>query len=75
MDVDCAIHPVIQDWEIDVLTPEAFKIVSSVDVENLPLVPTGTRLGCPAAKVRQIVAVGLICRDHVKEAGLAKLHS
>jgi hypothetical protein len=66
-----ALHPVIRDLEIDVLTPEAQAIIAS-RVERLLLASQGTmRRGCPIANIRQIVAVGLNCRDHAKEAGLA----
>lgn len=42
----------------------------SVDVESLPQVPDGTRLGVPVSGIRQFVAIGLNYRQHALESNM-----
>ena len=43
--------------------------LSKLDVETLPKVAAGTRLGAPVANVRNFIAVGLNYADHAAETG------
>jgi 2-keto-4-pentenoate hydratase/2-oxohepta-3-ene-1,7-dioic acid hydratase in catechol pathway len=43
--------------------------LSKLDVETLPKVASGTRLGAPVASVRNFIAVGLNYADHAAETG------
>ena len=53
------------------LAPRTLDALASIDIERLPLVEAGVRLGCPIANVGKIVCVGLNYRDHAEEAGMA----
>ncbi|MCA0244537.1 MAG: fumarylacetoacetate hydrolase family protein [Proteobacteria bacterium] len=52
------------------LAPAALKALRAVDLQQLPEVPAGTRLGPPVAGVRQFIAIGLNYRRHAQEAGM-----
>lgn len=41
----------------------------TADVERLPAVAPGTRLGAPVARPRNVLAIGLNYRDHARETG------
>jgi len=43
--------------------------IAKLDVEALPKVPEGTRLGSPVARVGNFIAVGLNYADHAAETG------
>jgi 2-keto-4-pentenoate hydratase/2-oxohepta-3-ene-1,7-dioic acid hydratase in catechol pathway len=60
----------VPDWTPDWLAPEKLRALRAIDLQQLPLVPEGTRLGAPTAGVRQFVAIGLNYRQHAEEAGL-----
>ncbi len=53
------------------LSPRTQAALAAIDIERLPLVEAGVRLGCPIANVGKIVCVGLNYRDHAEEAGMA----
>ena len=53
------------------LSPRTLAALAALDIERLPLVEAGVRLGCPIANVGKIVCVGLNYRDHAEEAGMA----
>lgn len=48
-----------------------FGQLASLDIESLPKVPPGTRLGPPVARVGNFIAVGLNFADHAAETGAA----
>ena len=52
------------------LAPAALKALRAVDLQQLPEVPAGARLGPPVAGVRQFIAIGLNYRRHAQEAGM-----
>ena len=52
------------------LSPRTLAALAAIDIERLPLVEAGARLGCPIANVGKIVCVGLNYRDHAEEAGM-----
>lgn len=47
-----------------------FSVLRDADLDRLPAVPPGTRLGCPVAHVGHFIAVGLNYADHAAESGL-----
>ena len=51
------------------LAPERLAELAALDISSLPVVPDGTRLGAPVAKVWNFIAVGLNYADHAKETG------
>jgi 2,4-didehydro-3-deoxy-L-rhamnonate hydrolase len=66
-----ALSPVIADWTIDYLTPDALAVLKAIDPMKLPRVAGRPRLGNPIANFRQVVAIGLNYADHAREAGIA----
>ena len=60
----------ISDFSPDWMTPEKLSALSAIDLEKLPLVPEGTRLGAPVTGIRQFVAIGLNYRKHAEESNL-----
>ena len=57
------------------LTPEwmsrpKLQALAAIDLQRMPLVAEGTRLGAPVGGVRQFVAIGLNYRKHAEEAGM-----
>ncbi|MEG1682077.1 MAG: fumarylacetoacetate hydrolase family protein [Stenotrophomonas sp.] len=53
------------------LSPRTLAALAAIDIERLPLVEAGVRLGCPIGNVGKIVCVGLNYRDHAEEANMA----
>lgn len=60
----------VSDYAGEGLSPAAIEKLRRLDVEGLPLVPEGTRIGPPVANVRNFIAIGLNYADHAAEAGL-----
>lgn len=60
----------IPDFTPEWLAPEKLNALAAIDLERMPLVPAGTRLGAPVAGIRQFVAIGLNYRKHAQEAGM-----
>ncbi|MES2582923.1 MAG: fumarylacetoacetate hydrolase family protein [Pseudomonadota bacterium] len=60
----------VTDFTPDWLAPEKLKALEAIDLEKMPLVPAGARLGTPVAGTRQFVAIGLNYRKHAQEAGM-----
>lgn len=52
------------------LSPGGLAQIAALDLERLPLVAEGTRLGPCVAGVGKIVAIGLNYADHAREAGM-----
>ena len=58
------------------ITPESLAAglidqVRALDPRSLPIVPAGTRIGSPLARVGNFIAVGLNYADHAAESGMA----
>jgi len=66
-DLSLLVPDITPEW----LSPEKLKAIAAIDVEKLPVVPEGTRIGAPVGGVRQFVAIGLNYRKHAAEAGMA----
>lgn len=60
---------VIDDWTVETVTSERMPQIVATDLQSLPLVPDGTRLGQPLAGIRQFFCVGLNYRKHAEESG------
>ncbi len=60
----------ISDFSPEWMAPEKLQALQAIDLEKLPLVPEGTRLGTPVAGTRQFIAIGLNYRKHAEEAGM-----
>jgi 2-keto-4-pentenoate hydratase/2-oxohepta-3-ene-1,7-dioic acid hydratase in catechol pathway len=51
------------------LSPDSLARLRGLDVERLPLAPTGQRLGACVGQVRNFIAIGLNYADHAAETG------
>lgn len=60
----------ITDFTPDWLAPEKLAALTAIDLEKMPLVPEGTRLGTPIGGIRQFIAIGLNYRKHAEESGM-----
>ena len=65
-DLSLLVPDLTPDW----LAPAKLQALAAIDLNRMPLVPAGTRLGTPVAGSRQFVCVGLNYRQHAEEAGL-----
>ena len=66
-DLSLLVPDITPDW----LAPEKLQAIAAIDLEKMPVVPEGTRLGAPVSGVRQFVAIGLNYRKHAAESGMA----
>ncbi|TAJ18998.1 MAG: fumarylacetoacetate hydrolase family protein [Rugosibacter sp.] len=60
----------ITDFTPDWLAPEKLAALTAIDLEKMPLVSEGTRLGTPIGGIRQFIAIGLNYRKHAEESGM-----
>ncbi|MDM0044432.1 fumarylacetoacetate hydrolase family protein [Variovorax dokdonensis] len=60
----------VPDFTPEWLSPAKLDALAAIDLNKMPSVPAGARLGVPVAGVRQFVAIGLNYRKHAQEAGL-----
>ena len=65
-DLSLLVPDITPDW----LSPAKLQALAAIDLQKMPLVPEGRRLGAPVGGVRQFVAIGLNYRKHAEEAGL-----
>jgi len=65
-DLSLLVPDLTPDW----LAPQKLQALSAIDLEQLPLLPEGTRIGVPVNGVRQFIAIGLNYRKHAQEAGM-----
>ena len=59
----------IEDIDGQALSPSSLAQLDGIDYASLPLVQSGTRMGCPVAKVGKLLCVGLNYTDHALESG------
>ncbi|WP_025771269.1 fumarylacetoacetate hydrolase family protein [Thioalkalivibrio sp. HK1] len=59
----------VDDIDGQALSPSGLGKLSEIDYKSLPLIPSGTRLGCPVANVGKLLCVGLNYTDHALESG------
>ena len=65
-DLSLLVPDIRPEW----LSPERLGALQAIDLKQMPLLPEGTRLGCPVGGIRQFVAIGLNYRKHAAESGL-----
>ncbi|SEO08620.1 2-keto-4-pentenoate hydratase/2-oxohepta-3-ene-1,7-dioic acid hydratase (catechol pathway) [Duganella sp. CF517] len=65
-DLSALVPDLTPDW----LAPERLRALAAIDLEQLPLVDAGVRIGVPVAGIRQFIAIGLNYRKHAEESGL-----
>jgi len=66
-DLSLLVPDLTPDW----LAPEKLRAIAAIDLQKLPVVSEGTRIGAPVAGARQFVAIGLNYRKHAAESGAA----
>lgn len=59
----------IEDFTADVLSPDGISRLQGLNPANLPLAPTGSRLGSAIATPGKFLCIGLNYRDHAAETG------
>ena len=60
----------VPDITPDWLSPEKLRAIAAIDLEKLPIVPDGVRIGAPVGGARQFIAIGLNYRKHAAESGM-----
>ena len=66
-DISLLVPDITPDW----LSPEKLEAIAAIDLEKMPAVTDGTRIGAPIGGARQFIAIGLNYRKHAEEAGMA----
>ena len=61
----------ISDIEANTLSPDSLSRLAELNVDELPRVADGARLGSPVGSIGKLVCIGLNYRLHAQEAGLA----
>ncbi|WP_377705185.1 fumarylacetoacetate hydrolase family protein [Pseudoduganella sp. UC29_71] len=62
---------VMPDLTPEWLEPGKLQVLAAIDLEKLPLVGDGVRIGVPVAGVRQFIGIALNYRRHAEESGQA----
>ncbi len=65
-DLSLLVPDITPDW----LAPEKLQAIRTIDLEQMPVVPEGTRIGAPISGARQFIAIGLNYRKHAAESGM-----
>ena len=65
-DLSLLVPDITPDW----LAPEKLRAIRAIDLEQMPVVPEGTRIGAPISGARQFIAIGLNYRKHAAESGM-----
>src|SRR5208337_5660706 len=61
-DLSLLVPDITPDW----LAPEKLQAIRAIDLEQMPAVPEGTRIGAPISGARQFIAIGLNYRKHAQ---------
>src|SRR5271156_3331908 len=64
-DISLLVPDITPDW----LSPQKLAAIAAIDLEKMPFVPEGTRIGSPVGGSRQFVAIGLNYGKHAAETG------
>lgn len=64
-DLSALVPDLTPDW----LSPERLRALAAIDLEQLPLVDAGIRIGMPVAGIRQFIGIALNYRKHAEESG------
>lgn len=65
-DLSLLIPDLTSDW----LSPAKLTALQAIDLERLPALADGVRIGAPVAGTRQFMAIGLNYRKHAAESGM-----
>ncbi len=65
-DLSLLVPDLTPEW----LAPDKLRAIAAIDLEQMPAVPEGSRIGAPIGGVRQFIAIGLNYRKHAAEAGM-----
>lgn len=65
-DLSLLVPDLTPEW----LSAEKMQALQAINLEKMPEVPKGARIGVPLAGIRQFVAIGLNYKKHAEEAGL-----
>lgn len=66
-DLSLLVPDLTPEW----LAPEKLRAIAAIDLEQMPVVSEGTRIGAPVGGTRQFIAIGLNYRKHAAESGMA----
>jgi 2-keto-4-pentenoate hydratase/2-oxohepta-3-ene-1,7-dioic acid hydratase in catechol pathway len=66
-DLSALVPDLTPDW----LSPERLRALAAVDLEQLPVLDAGLRIGVPVAGIRQFIGIALNYRKHAEESGQA----
>lgn len=61
----------VEDIALGTLSDAGLRRLADLDIENLPVVPDGTRLGPCVGRVGKMICVGLNYSDHAAESNMA----
>ena len=65
-DLSLLVPDITPDW----LAPEKLRAIAAIDLQRMPVVSEGTRIGAPISGAPQFIAIGLNYRKHAAESGL-----
>jgi 2-keto-4-pentenoate hydratase/2-oxohepta-3-ene-1,7-dioic acid hydratase in catechol pathway len=65
-DLSLLVPDITPEW----VMPERLRAIAAIDLEKMPVVPEGSRIGAPIGGARQFVAIGLNYRKHAAESGM-----
>lgn len=60
----------VGDFSPETLSPALLEKLAGLDLETLPVVADGTRLGSPISRIGHFIAIGLNYADHAEETGM-----
>lgn len=60
----------VPDFTPEWLATDKLAALAAIDLQRMPCIPAGTRLGPPLAGIRQFIGIGLNYRKHAEEADL-----
>lgn len=60
----------VGDFSPETLSPALLEKLAGLDMETLPVVAEGTRLGSPISRIGHFIAIGLNYADHAEETGM-----
>jgi 2-keto-4-pentenoate hydratase/2-oxohepta-3-ene-1,7-dioic acid hydratase in catechol pathway len=66
-DLSALVPDLTPEW----LSPQRLRALAAIDLEQLPLVDAGIRVGVPVAGIRQFIGIALNYRKHAEESGQA----
>jgi 2,4-diketo-3-deoxy-L-fuconate hydrolase len=65
-DLSLLVPDITPEW----VAPERLRAIAAIDLEKMPVVKEGSRIGAPIGGARQFIAIGLNYRKHAAESGM-----